>query len=687
MFIKNLKIQNKFILLIIVPLFLILGLSMNRLYNSYLQHELQKDTYEYSRILVLDSELIHELQKERGLTAGFLASKKEKGKTEVLSQREIVDKVIFNFKEFFNSRKEEINSSYSEKHNSLFEELILFRKKINEEDVPVSKEINFYSEKIYFLLSQMLLIKSKTEDYKILEILDFYYRLVQLKEFSGIERATINSVLNKKEFDDLSYDKWIGLVANQDTIQKEIRVLNNSDFIQIFDKYISDELVKNFENKRITVKNFKETKVNSLESKIWWETTTNRINQFKKIENEISTKIQEFALKQLAISKQNLLLDSVFLIISLTLLFYISSKILNDMLQNIQLCISKNETVSMGKLNLIEFENRKDEFGQLYKSIDKMIRGLREILIHLIKISDSLKTSANEITASANHSAGISSELAASIQEAESAIENMNYVFNSISDKTDKSQKELDSLNISIEKLQVSMDTINQSSNTIHQRMYVAEQNISNGKVEVQIMNEAMTEIVSKASELNTSLGIINDISDQINLLSLNASIEAARSGEHGRGFAIVAKSISSLADSTEENVKKINSLIRLTNLAIQRGLGSSEKTSLSIQEIEKFILESKKDIQYIDNKIKLQFEETNHFQKNIQDYSILSKEIKDLTGQFKSSVEIIRDTFYINSNQAQVSSSNAEELAAVSEVILNYSEELKLSVDRFELE
>ena len=88
----------------------------------------------------------------------------------------------------------------------------------------------------------------------------------------------------------------------------------------------------------------------------------------------------------------------------------------------------------------------------------------------------------------------------------------------------------------------------------------------------LQLMNKSMTKITDSSQEVTNIIAMINDISEQINLLSLNASIEAARAGESGRGFAVVAEEISKLADRTAESAKEIDTLIKINSEEIDQG-------------------------------------------------------------------------------------------------------------------
>jgi methyl-accepting chemotaxis protein len=99
-------------------------------------------------------------------------------------------------------------------------------------------------------------------------------------------------------------------------------------------------------------------------------------------------------------------------------------------------------------------------------------------------------------------------------------------------------------------------------------------------------MNENMNKISATSIEMTKIIEIINEISDRINLLSLNAAIEAARAGAAGRGFAVVADEISKLAERTTSSVKEIDRLIHRSDDEINGGLDAVLETVGSISKI-----------------------------------------------------------------------------------------------------
>lgn len=117
------------------------------------------------------------------------------------------------------------------------------------------------------------------------------------------------------------------------------------------------------------------------------------------------------------------------------------------------------------------------------------------------------------------------------------------------------------------------------------------------GEAYIGRMNASMNEIGATSREMTGILGIINDISDRVNLLSLNASIEAARAGDYGRGFAVVADEIAKLADQTSSSVKDIAVLIVKSETEVGKGADGVRETVTIMRDILTGVEESNRMI------------------------------------------------------------------------------------------
>lgn len=137
--------------------------------------------------------------------------------------------------------------------------------------------------------------------------------------------------------------------------------------------------------------------------------------------------------------------------------------------------------------------------------------------------------------------------------------------------------------NISMERV----DQFTQKARVLAQKL---ESMADDGKDIVGNAAKSMEEINKASNNMKTIINTINDISEKTNLLSMNAAIEAARAGQHGRGFSVVAQEVRKLASNTKKSTEEINEMIRITSSKIQDGVEMVMKTQSVFIEIVKVI-------------------------------------------------------------------------------------------------
>ncbi|WP_416232488.1 methyl-accepting chemotaxis protein [Helicobacter sp. MIT 21-1697] len=103
-------------------------------------------------------------------------------------------------------------------------------------------------------------------------------------------------------------------------------------------------------------------------------------------------------------------------------------------------------------------------------------------------------------------------------------------------------------------------------------------------------VNEKTTEVTHQAEDIKNIVAIIRDIADQTNLLALNAAIEAARAGEHGRGFAVVADEVRKLAERTTKSLNEIEANVNVLVQGINEMSESIKEQTLGIEQINETI-------------------------------------------------------------------------------------------------
>lgn len=193
-------------------------------------------------------------------------------------------------------------------------------------------------------------------------------------------------------------------------------------------------------------------------------------------------------------------------------------------------------------------------------------------------------------------------------------------------------------------------------------------------------VSNAIANMAQKSEEIGMVLEVIRQISEQTNLLSLNAAIEAARAGENGKGFAVVADEIRKLAEESGKSVKKINSIIRDVQSGIEVSVKEISKSELAIQEQETSLNET---INAFDEVYKVVEESTNNIKLVTEAANVLSKSAVLVGEQFG---ELSAFSQQSAANIQEVSASTQEQ-ASTSQLISECTKELFNIVQGFKSE
>lgn len=248
---------------------------------------------------------------------------------------------------------------------------------------------------------------------------------------------------------------------------------------------------------------------------------------------------------------------------------------------------------SNGDLTATVHTGRKDEFGILSDSINDMIHNMKELILKATRIGKTVIDSAKNVTESSELMLASSKNISAAITEIQQGNTQQAEDAEQCLKLTDELATQINLVHdnsSAIEKIaEVTKTVVKDGINEIDQLNQVTNANI-------QITNATikdMEELEKQSKEITEIIAVINDIASQTNLLSLNASIEAARAGDAGRGFSVVADEIRNLSNKSvsaaaeiEQIIKKITSKTQSTAKTVRQAESISKSTEERLQNV-----------------------------------------------------------------------------------------------------
>ena len=265
----NLKIKTKLIILIVIPFLSAIVFSLIFISNSYTKKFEYQKLNEIMKVSTSISLLVHETQKERGMTAGYIGSKGAKFKDKLPEQRKLTDKKVQEFKLIYKNLDKSVLKKDTliklDKAYEDFSKLSSTRNDVSKLNIKIGDALAYYTNMNAILLSiipsSMNLVKDKEISSKVLA----YYNFLMSKERAGIQRAVGTNMLASKKLN--LYNKFLSLVVVQETYMNQFLTFATKEYKQSYKSLLKGDDVDEVKRieKDILDKNLRQKQLIGLE--------------------------------------------------------------------------------------------------------------------------------------------------------------------------------------------------------------------------------------------------------------------------------------------------------------------------------------------------------------------------------------------------------------------------------------
>lgn len=455
----------------------------------------------------------------------------------------------------------------------------------------------------------------------------------------------------EKEMDGISQDltkyKSLALTSGDEQIEKLYSDLKNScnDIVKIQNGVVLDNQTKNMYKDNFETNQYK------FSNGIFSSVTQNKADA-EKLFNEINKSYSNSIISFIVVFVISIIIISIIAAVVIKILkksIYSFNKILN--------------TLASGDLTIDIETNEKSEIGMMKKELAATINSIA-IILKAIKVGGELTLKKAQLLA------GVSKEMDCTMQEVSDAVHEIAdgasfqsselIVMGNIFSKLDGEIVRICSSIKEVDKNTKSVNIMAQSSNNELTELIETINTISSS---FENASEKIEGLGLKVSEINKITDVINGIAEETNLLSLNASIEAARSGEAGKGFAVVAEEIRKLAEQSRKSSNEINRLIKDISIETNNVVNTTHGVNKDLKEQIDIIGNSVGNFKKIINSI-------NGMLPKIEEINFTAEEID------KSKEEIVK-SIKSTASIAEKNSASSEEIAASTQEVTISTESL----------
>ena len=342
-------------------------------------------------------------------------------------------------------------------------------------------------------------------------------------------------------------------------------------------------------------------------------------------------------------------------LIAIVAIYFLITKLIARPLLNLQ-STAHNLAEGDGDLTKqLEVKNN-DEIGGASKEINNFIEKVRST-IALAKETSS-------------ENASIAHELSTTTLQVGKRVEDSTQIINQTTAMSNTIKQEIDA---SVAKAKESKAEILKANQELKlargfvQQLGVRVQNSAHTELELA---QKVQQLSSDADQVKNVLTVISDIADQTNLLALNAAIEAARAGEHGRGFAVVADEVRTLAERTQKSLVEIHATI---NVIVQAIMDSSDQMNKNSKEVQELSVVAEDVGKKINSTVDMMDVATNLNDKTVSDYIATGTKIEEI-------VTKIEEIYSLSTQNTR----SVEEIAGASEHLNALTEKLNAILNKF---